>query len=201
MSERYASVDRVFLAVVPPVEITERIFATSCVLKRAYGFTGKLIMPQCLHVSLFFLGGLPDKMVRAACGALADIRVPPFDVVFDRSVSFRSRAGNRPFVLMGRDGPSQLKSIRQVLGAALTRNGLRRRANTNFTPHITLLYDARDVEEHPVDPVAWTVNEFVLIRSERGHEHLMRWPLREESRLSTLASSPRPSALQIRPSS
>lgn len=193
--------DRLFLAIVPDPATADRIFRMATVLKGAYDFSGKLTEPDRLHVSLFFLGGLPDKMVRAACAALADIRVPPFDVVFDRSVSFRSRAGNRPFVLMGRDGPSQLKSFRQMLGAALTRNGLRRRANTNFTPHITLLYDARDVEEHPVDPVAWTVNEFVLIRSERGHEHLMRWPLREESRLSTPASSPRLSASQNPPSS
>jgi 2'-5' RNA ligase len=192
---------RLFLATVPDPATADRIFRMATVLKGAYDFSGKLTEPDRLHVSLFFLGGLADDVVRAACAALADIRVPPFDVVFDRSVSFRSRAGNRPFVLMGRDGPSQLKSFRQMLGAALTRNGLRRRANTNFTPHITLLYDARDVEEHPVDPVAWTVNEFVLIRSERGHEHLMRWPLREESRLSTPASSPRLSASQNPPSS
>jgi 2'-5' RNA ligase len=40
------------------------------------------------------------------------------------------------------------------------------------------LYDAQIAEEHPIDPVAWTVNEFILIRSDRGHEHLMRWSLR-----------------------
>jgi 2'-5' RNA ligase len=61
--------------------------------------------------------------------------------------------------------------------AALTRRGMRRLANTNFTPHVTLLYDARDVDEYPIEPIGWTVKEFVLIRSLNGHEHLVRWPL------------------------
>jgi 2'-5' RNA ligase len=173
-----ATADRVFLGIVPDVATADRIFRTAMVLKRAHGLPGKLIEPDRLHVSLFFLGGLPDEIIRTACAALADVRVPPFEIVFDRSVSFRGREDNRPFVLIGADGPSRLKSFRQMLGAALTRNGLRRRANTNFTPHVTLLYDTNSVEEHPVDPVAWTVNEFVLIRSAGGHERLMQWPLR-----------------------
>ena len=59
----------------------------------------------------------------------------------------------------------------------MTRRGLRRLANTNFTPHVTLLYDARDVDEYPIEPIGWTVKEFVLIRSLNGHKHLVRWPL------------------------
>jgi 2'-5' RNA ligase len=61
--------------------------------------------------------------------------------------------------------------------AVLARKGMRRLATTNFTPHVTLLYDARDVDEFPVEPIGWTVKEFVLIRSLNGHEHLVRWPL------------------------
>jgi 2'-5' RNA ligase len=173
-----ATADRVFLGIVPDPTTADRIFRMAMVLKRAHGLSGKLIEPDRLHVSLFFLGGLPDQLIYTACAALADVRVSPFEIVFDRSVSFRGRKDNRPFVLIGDDGPSQLKSFRQFLGTALAQNGLRRRANTNFTPHVTLLYDENSAEENPVDPVVWTVNEFVLIRSERGHEHLMRWPLR-----------------------
>ena len=39
---------------------------------------------------------------------------------------------------------------------------------------IPLLYDARDVEEHPIAPIGGTVREFVLIHSLRGHVHLAR---------------------------
>ncbi len=101
----------------------------------------------------------------------------PFEVSFDRTASFRGRPGNRPFVLIGEKGLRRLQSFRQMLGAAITRRGLRQLANTNFTPHVTLLYDARSVDEYPIEPIGWTVTEFVLVRSLNGHEHLVRWPL------------------------
>ena len=69
------------------------------------------------------------------------------------------------------------QSFRRTLGAALTRCGLRRVANTNFTPHVTLLYDARGVDEYPIEPIFWTVTEFVLIHSVKGHDYRGRWPL------------------------
>jgi RNA 2',3'-cyclic 3'-phosphodiesterase len=41
------------------------------VLKQAHRFSGKLIPRECLHVSLLFLGGGSDQMVRSACEAIA----------------------------------------------------------------------------------------------------------------------------------
>ncbi|WP_197520890.1 2'-5' RNA ligase family protein [Bradyrhizobium icense] len=146
-------------------------------LKRAHKFDGKLIAPDRLHVSLFSLSGLPDRQLCAARDAATELRTAPFEVSFDRTASFRGR-GNRPFVLIGEKGLRRLQSFRQMLGVAMARRGLRRIANTNFTPHVTLLYDARGVDEYPVEPVVWTVTEFVLVHSQRGHRHLARWCLR-----------------------
>ncbi len=109
-----------------------------------------------------------------ACEAAAEVRAPPFEVLFDRTVSFRGRPGNRPFVLLGDKGLDRLRSLRRTLGVAMAREGFRYLAKTDFTPHVTLLY----VEEYPIDPICWTVNEFVLIHSMHGHVHLARWPLR-----------------------
>lgn len=106
-----------------------------------------------------------------------DVRTEPFEVAFDRTASFRGRPGNCPFVLIGEQGLRRLQSFRQTLGAAMARRGLRRLANTNFTPHVTLLYDARSVDEYPIEPIGWMVREFVLVRSLNGHAHLVRWPL------------------------
>jgi 2'-5' RNA ligase len=72
----------------------------------------------------------------------------------------------------------RLRSFRRALGAALAGRGLRRLAKRDFTPHVTVLYAERNVEEHPIERVAWTVSEFVLIHSMGGHVHLGRWPLR-----------------------
>jgi 2'-5' RNA ligase len=65
------------------------------------------------------------------------------------------------------------------LGAQLGREGFKKLANTNFEPHVTLLYDDRNVEEYPLgEPISWTINEIVLIRSSKGHTYLAKWKLR-----------------------
>lgn len=178
MDSRFADGGRLFLAAVPDPRTTAKIHDRACILKLAHNLDGRPIEAEGLHVSLFFLGGLPEQSVRLACEAVADVRMKAFEVWFDRTVTFRGKPGNRPSVLFGEDGLRRLTTFRQMLATAMTRKGLRRRASTNFTPHVTLLYDARDVEEHPIEPVGWIVSEVVLIHSMRGHLHLARWPLR-----------------------
>jgi 2'-5' RNA ligase len=168
---------RLFLAAVPDAGTAERIRQLASVLKRAHRFDGKLIAPGRLHISLFALGGLPQDQHCAVWEAAMDVRTGPFEVSFDRTASFRGGSGNRPFVLIGGNGLRHLQSFRQMFAEAMARRGLRRLANTNFTPHVTLLYDARGADEYPVEPIGWTVREFVLVRSLNGHEHLVRWPL------------------------
>jgi RNA 2',3'-cyclic 3'-phosphodiesterase len=178
--DRFASRSsaRLFLAIIPDAGTAERIHRLAGVLKRAHKFDGKLIAPERLHISLFFLGGLPECHLLAAREAATGVRTEPFEVSFDRTASFRAGPGNRPFVLIGENGLRRLESFRRMLGVALTRSGLRRVANTTFMPHVTLLYDARGADEYPIQPIIWTVTEFVLIQSMRGHNHLARWPLR-----------------------
>ena len=176
-----ASVDgRLFLATVPDKATAARIFHLAGVLKRAHKFSGKLIAPDRLHVSLFFVGALPqDKVCAVRPDEFGEMRMPPFEVSFDRTASFRGRPGSRPFVLVGGDGLGRLKSFRQGLSAELAREGWRRVANTNFEPHVTLLYDQRDVEEYPLaEPISWTVSEIVLVHSLNGHVHVAKWRLR-----------------------
>jgi 2'-5' RNA ligase len=168
---------RLFLAAVPDAGTAERIHRLAGVLKRAHKFDGKLIAPERLHISLFFLGDMSERVIRAVSEAAMLVRTGPFEVSFDRTASFRGRPGNCPFVLIGENGLRRLESFRRMLGAALTRSGLGRVANTNFTPHVTLLYDARSVDEYPIRPIFWTVTEFVLIHSMKGHAYLGRWPL------------------------
>jgi RNA 2',3'-cyclic 3'-phosphodiesterase len=80
-------------------------------------------------------------------------------------------------VLSGRHGLSLLQSLRQQMLEALERTGLRGWARKAFTPHLTLWYGESEIAEHPIEPIGWTVREFVLIHSLRGHTHLARWPL------------------------
>jgi 2'-5' RNA ligase len=168
---------RLFLAALPDSNASERIHRLAQVLKRAHRFSGRLIEPRYLHVSLFFLGE-PSEHVAEVSKAAAEVRMQPFEIWFDRSASFQGRPGNWPFVLVGNDGVRGLLSLRQALGAALARRGMRRLARREFTPHVTMLYAERQVEEYPIEPIRWMVKEFVLIHSKNGHTHLARWPLR-----------------------
>ena len=147
------------------------------VLKAAHAFRGRLTTPERLHVTLLSLGGLPRQMVEKACEVIGEVKAEPFDISFDRTMSFRGQPGSRPFVLAGGDGLGRLKLFRRSLAAAFARNGLKHLGRRDFTPHVTLLFDDRAVDEQPFGPVGWTVRDLVLIHSMKGHEHLARWPL------------------------
>ena len=176
MSSKARVDGRLFLAAIPDAAIAAKIFRLAGILKRAHKFCGELIAADRLHVSLFFLGALRAGEDCAICHEHgATLPIPPFEVSFDRTATFGRQPGNRPFVLFGGDGLSQLKSFRQQLGVEL---GLKRAANRKFEPHVTLLYDQLHAGEYPLgEPIAWTVNNVVLVHSLNGHEHVAKWRL------------------------
>jgi len=174
----HGEASRLFLAAVPDAETAARIHRLAGVLKRAHKFMGRLIPADRLHISLFFLGGLHEEGVRSVYETAAELPAAPFDISFDRTASFHGKRANYPLVLFGDDGLNQLKAFRQTFAEAMMRKGLRRPANTSFTPHVTLLYGERRAEGYPIHPIGWTVRELVLIHSMRGHVRLAQWPLR-----------------------
>ena len=123
MDQNASSSGWMFLAAVPDAAAAARIYRLARVLRHAHKFNGNIIEPERLHISLFFLGELSQQIVRVASEAAAEVRVPPFDVLFDRSASFGGRPGNRPLVLIGDDGMDRLKSFRRTFGVALARRG------------------------------------------------------------------------------
>lgn len=168
---------RLFLAVLPDVDTSAKIHRMAAILKRAHQFRGQLTAHDRLHVTLFTLSGLPQCLIEKACEAVAEAKAKPFDVSFDRTMSFRGRPGSRPFVLAGATGLSELKSFRWSLAAAMSKRGIRFLGRRDFTPHVTLLFADRAVEENPIGPIGWTVRSVVLICSAQGHTHLAQWPL------------------------
>jgi 2'-5' RNA ligase len=172
------------LALVPGAGPAKRMYRVAEVIKRAHEFESNLTAMDRLHVTLFFLSedesDARDYIIRMTHEAARNVRMPSFEVSFDRIASFRGRPGHHPFVLLGGDGLRRLKLFRQALGAQLARNGLKHLVKRDFNPHVTLLYTEREVEEQPIEPIIWTVDGFVLIHSMNGHTHLARWPLRVE---------------------
>jgi 2'-5' RNA ligase len=175
----------VFFALRPDTETALRIGLLAEDLRRRYGLTGSSLAHELLHVTLHYLGdGLPQSEINDACAAATSIIAPPFHVTFDRVANFGSGRRNRPVVLFGTDGVAALNEFRRALGRNLLKAGIRPQSEKSFTPHMTVLYDRRGVDEQAIEPLAWTAHEFCLVRSFVGqskHEVVARWPLRKSA--------------------
>ncbi len=99
-------------------------------------------------------------------------------------MSFNIRDSKLPYVLTGGAGLDRLREFRKELGWTLA-DQLGLKIITSFTPHLTVLYDAKSIPKHPIAPVKWTATEFVLIRSfvrESRYEIQGRWELSHQAR-------------------
>ncbi len=106
----------------------------------------------------------------------------PFDVVFDRAVSFNRTDRPPPVVLRPSNDPTALVTFHRRIGDAMRKTGLCRQVTSRFTPHITLLYDHHVVKERSIEAVRFKVRDFALVHSLLGRSRyieLARWPLRD----------------------
>ncbi|MBN9004232.1 MAG: 2'-5' RNA ligase family protein [Rhizobiales bacterium] len=178
------TIDNLFFACRLAPEAASRVAHVRDELRHAHGLRGAAISPQRLHVSLLGVcecHGLPDDLVAAACEAAASIVMPPFEVVFDRAMSFSNRRKTRPLVLLTGGGEAALAGLRNRLCEAMRAAGFGNRASSHFVPHMTLLYDRRMIAEQATAPVYLTVRDFALVHSlvrRSRHIELARWPLR-----------------------
>jgi len=174
--------DGLFFALLPDPDQATQIERTAQQLCIRHRLSGTPLAPERLHISLFGFGayaGLPPELVAAASDIAARISVRPFDVTFDRALSFLGRP--RPLVLCGGDGVTDLIAFQRALGDAIEKRGLGR-PKPQYMPHVTLLYDKHGIDPHEIEPVRWTVREFVLVHSLRGLSRYIpvgRWPLRD----------------------
>lgn len=176
---RQQPINRYFFAVVPEPTMARSIDRVASDLRRASGLRGKIIGPSRYHISLCGIGApgeAPDEVLSKLMQVGDGIRCRPFDVGFDHAVSFSQGARKRPLVLARSENMPALNWLQAGLRQAMAACGLP--AKRQFNPHLTLLYDERDVRETGIPPLRWTVRDFVLIRSVHGesrHRHLARW--------------------------
>lgn len=176
----------VFLAVFPDSLTAHHISKQAMRIREKHGLYGRVRPLNHLHVSLCPLGGCSDvseKIIHFVGKICATVvaTISPFEVRFDRVISFRGGHANCPLVLINRsDGNAKLMRLYQALDAEFSRYWHRNSGSSKFNPHITLLYDKQSIPEEPVEPVSWTVDEIVLVFSEVGatkYECLERWKL------------------------
>ena len=175
--------DALFFALVPDAQALGQIGQRVKDFRDKFGLKSEPLATDRFHITLYYLGayaGVPQSVAAGAREAAESIRVAPFELVFDRAMSFSGKRGNSPFVLCSSEVPNTLTTLQQTLRAAVGMAGLGKWKQPAFLPHVTLLYDGRRVPEQAVEPIRWTVSEFVLVHSLLGqsrHEPLARWPL------------------------
>lgn len=176
--------ERLFFALLPDAQAIARIAALIPRLRRDFGLKGKPLDASRLHVTLHFLGdfpGLPQDVVNTVSAAAEALTIiPAFDLGFDRVGSIARRPSNMPLVLLGEEGVIAAKAFQQALVKAIARADEGRGEGGRYTPHLTLLYDDTHVAPVAIEPIVWTAQEFVLMRSLIGrgrHEVLARWLL------------------------
>jgi 2'-5' RNA ligase len=145
--------------------------------------SGAPIPAERLHVTLHHLGDYDAErggLAATAIEAMNGLEMAPFEVGFDRTMSFWGKQ-SMPFVLCGSVELSGIAALQRALGLSMAKAGLGKWVEKTFTPHVTLLYDDRRVAEQAVEPIRWTVRDFVLMHSllgETRHTVLGRWDLR-----------------------
>lgn len=178
--------DRLFFGLYLTAGLAPQVEQLAVRLRAEHELSGLPLLTERFHVTLYHIGdfaGVPPQtvaMAKAAGAALA-AEMQAFEITFDRAASFASKRSNHPYVLLGNDGIAAVVHFQQALRMAMARAGLKVSNTQTYTPHVTLLYDAKSVDAHPVEPVTWVVSEFVLVHSllgETRHVPLARWALR-----------------------
>ena len=171
---------RLFFAVRPDAGASATIAKLGERLRQAHRLKGRAIARDRLHSTLLPVSGsLPlEEAVARAKQAAGRILHRHFRLRLEWSQGFDCGQVRYPLVLGGGDGLSPLTALRQELAATMRQAGFA--VPQSFTPHVTLLWADRCVEENPIAPVEWQVTDFVLTLSLEGlsrHIHLGRWPL------------------------
>lgn len=152
------------------------------------------IAPANLHITLWFIGEVPDAGTDALIEALKipAWSLPPFDLSLAGCGAFPPSGQPRVFWIGVRDGVEQMKQLYAAVGARLLPLGYEGERR-EYTPHLTVarVKDAgrgagpliRGILRNlPADCGAFRVAEFTLFRSRlspagSAYEPLLRVPL------------------------
>lgn len=170
---------RLFFALWPSDEFRDSLVLATQAIARDSG--GRAIPPENLHVTLLFLGQVPQARFDAVQQAAdACVNAPAFDLSFDR-VEVWGRA-NLLCLTTSSLTPSAATVLVEKLRHFL-RDEVSGTSEHEFRPHITLARDLpRRHRPEPTVPLLMKVNDFALVESRQGssgsqYSVVRRWPL------------------------
>lgn len=168
---------RLFLALWPEPELAGRLQAVSVEAFKVCG--GRQMRAKTLHLTLAFLGDVPESRIPALIEAMGRIDGRSFQLTVDTLAYWKHNrivwggCSEQPAALV-----QLVSDIRRQVVALGIPGG-----SAAFSPHVTLLRKARPLGELPsLQAVEWPVHEWVLMESCRSpigsdYRRLAAWPL------------------------
>jgi len=185
--ERGFPLHRSYFALLPPPKLAQRVEAYAKRLARAHAVR-RVTQAQRLHISLANIRNgdamAPDELEEAL--AIGDaIRVPPFDLHFDRLETWdggHPRRGRRPVptVLACSAPPREAGLLYSTLDRQM-RHFERRTSRQRFNPHMSLWYAPTPIAPRALSrPLLLRVDRFWLVHTMAGGqlEAIASWPLK-----------------------
>lgn len=137
----------------------------------AWPALARLVPPRDIHLTLVFIGAVPDERLAEVADALA-VPTLPFELVIDAVEFWRGGLA----VLTPSQVPPAMLSWQQALGQALMRLDLPI-DDRRFRPHVTLARHgegARLAHDRPLEPMTWSVTGHVLAARDGAHYRVLR---------------------------
>jgi len=134
---------RLFVAIDLPDATKDRILS----LRERDLPPGRWSRREALHLTLHFIGDVPEGVARAYQRVLAEVDAAAFDLQIQGVGQFP--INDRPRVIWaGVQNTRELRALHQAVGAALEREGFIRERR-RFHPHITLMRFRKPIRRGP----------------------------------------------------
>ncbi len=167
---------RLFFALWPEPAVREELYRLAQTARLTGG--GRLMRRDNLHQTLVFIGNVGERQVASVRAVGADIKAQPFTLEFGTAGFWRH---NRCVWAGPVATPASLSELVAALEEGLARAGIAYDRRP-YSPHVTLLRDARSPAPSPRTRFDWPVRDFVLLESARDaravvYREIARWPL------------------------
>lgn len=154
---------RLFFALWPDDALRQQIERNTCQAMKEAG--GRRIPARNFHVTLVFIGEVPQQQVAAAMAAAGEVHAQPFTLTLDRLESWTDAD---VLVYSGEQAPPALGELVDRLRISLLRHQFKLQRQT-FKPHITLMRRLpRRLPKRPLPALQWPVSDYALVESTAG---------------------------------